>query len=110
MVAKIDVKSPEKEERGGTNTKEVKALVEMYRSIFEHFKTNKRVVADFKLRQESKNSRLTSRGYPPPAADKEEMNNLTKKLVSFSSKASASFSRRSSMCWVKRLDLAVESP
>ena len=30
LVAKIDVKSPEKEERGGTNAKELKALVEMY--------------------------------------------------------------------------------
>jgi len=31
------------------------------------------MVADFKLREENKNSTLTSRGYPLPAADKEEM-------------------------------------
>ena len=73
LVAKIDVKSTEKEERGGTNAKEVKALVEMSSSIFDPFRPNKTMVADLKLREESKNSTLTSRGYPLPAADTEEM-------------------------------------
>ena len=75
LVAKIDVnvKAPAKEEGGGEKSKEVKALVEMYRSIYEPFKPNKTMVADFKMREENKNSTLTSRGYPLPAADKEEM-------------------------------------
>ena len=74
LVAKIDVnvKAPAKEEGGGEKSKEVKALVEMYRSIFEPFKSNKTMVADFKLREENKNSKLTSRD-SFPAADKEEM-------------------------------------
>ena len=58
----------------------MKALVEMYSSIFEPFKPNKTMVADFKLREEDKNSTLTIRGYPLPAADKEEMQKQSQDL------------------------------